>query len=104
MPLVLIAFVLVALGGAAIALQAPINLALGRSLALPVAAAAVSFGVGFVVLAGLTLALGGVQPVLRLGQPNLWMFTGGLLGAYYVWAAIWAVPHLGIGTIALGYC
>ena len=49
---------LIAIGGAAVAVQAPINGALGRSLASPLAAATVSFGVGFLALLALSVATG----------------------------------------------
>ncbi|MCB2152712.1 MAG: DMT family transporter, partial [Rhodobacteraceae bacterium] len=51
----LVAVLLIVLGGAAVAVQAPVNGALGRSLQSPLAAAAVSFGVGFACLMALTL-------------------------------------------------
>ncbi len=89
--------VLVALGGAAIALQAPVNGALGKALQSPVAAAAVSFGVGFACLLALTLA-GGAGAAGRLGTVPMWQFAGGLLGAFYVWAMAASVSALGVVT------
>ncbi len=89
--------VLIALGGAAIALQAPVNGALARTLASPLAAAALSFGVGFAALAGLTLAQGtGVAG--RLADVPLWQFAGGLLGAFYVWSMVSGIMGLGAVT------
>lgn len=88
---------LVVAGGVAIAVQAPINGALGRSLSSPVAAAAVSFGVGFVLLAALTLAAGS-GAVARIGSVPLWQFAGGLLGAFYVWSMASGVGSLGVVT------
>ena len=93
----LVPAILIILGGAAIALQAPINGALGRSLTSPVAAAAVSFGVGFAALAFLTL-VGGSGAFMRLGAPPAWQFAGGLLGAFYVWAMVAGVGSLGVVT------
>jgi bacterial/archaeal transporter family-2 protein len=89
----------VALGGVAIAVQAPINAALGRGLGGPVPAAAVSFGVGFVVLFLVSLLQGQGSAYLRLGQVPVWMLVGGLLGAWYVFAAVWGVASLGVVTL-----
>jgi transporter family-2 protein len=95
----LLAVLAIAVGGAAIAVQAPLNAALGRSLSSAPAAAAVSFGVGFVVLLVLTLVLGGSGAFARLPAAAPWQLLGGFLGAYYVWAVIWGVPQLGVVTM-----
>lgn len=89
---------LIALGGAAIAVQAPMNAALSRSLGSPVAAAAVSFGVGFVLLVALTLATGGGATLARLPSVPLWQLAGGILGAFYVWSMVSGVAGLGVVT------
>ena len=94
---ILVPAALIALGGAAVAVQAPLNGALGRSLASPVAAAAVSFAVGFVLLAAMALA-GSGGGLARLGSVPLWQLVGGVLGAFYVWAMITAVGSLGAVT------
>ncbi len=92
----LFAIALVVLGGLAAAAQAPINAALARSLASPLAASVVSFSVGLVLLLGLTLVWAGPAVVLRLPAVPLWQFAGGLLGALYVYAMIMGVPQLGV--------
>ena len=89
----------VALGGVAIAVQAPINAALGRGLGAPVPAAAVSFGVGFAVLVLVSLLQGQGAAYLRLGQVPVWTLVGGVLGAWYVFAAVWGVASLGVVTL-----
>lgn len=89
----------VALGGVAIAMQAPINAALGRGLGAPVPAAAVSFGVGFVVLVAVSLLQGQGGSYLKLGSVPMWTLLGGLLGAWYVFAAVWGVTTLGVVTL-----
>ncbi|MBS0564306.1 MAG: DMT family transporter [Proteobacteria bacterium] len=95
---VLVSAALIALGGAAIAVQAPLNAALSRSLGSPLAAAAVSFAVGLVALAALALATGGSAPVARLAGVPLWQLVGGFLGAFYVWSVISGVASLGVVT------
>lgn len=89
---------LIALGGAAIAVQAPLNAGLSRAIGSPLAAAAVSFGVGFVALVALTLLSAGPGPLQRLGGVAPWQLAGGLLGAYYVWSVISGVAGLGVVT------
>ena len=93
------AVVAVALGGVAIAVQAPINAALGRGLGGAVPAAAVSFGVGFVVLLTVSVVQGQGGAYLRLGQVPVWTLVGGVLGAWYVFAAVWGVASLGVVTL-----
>lgn len=93
------ALVAVMLGGVAIAVQAPINAALGRGLGAPVPAAAVSFGVGFLALAMISVLQGQGGAYLRLGQVPAWTLVGGLLGAWYVFAAVWGVASLGVVTL-----
>jgi len=89
----------VVLGGVAVAVQAPINAALGRGLGAAVPAAAVSFGVGFAVLVVLSLLQGLGGSYLKLTQVPLWTLAGGLLGAWYVFSAIWGVSSLGVVTM-----
>jgi transporter family-2 protein len=89
----------VALGGVAIAVQAPINAALGRGLGAPVPAAAVSFGVGFLVLLAVSVLQGQGGAYLKLSSVPLWTLAGGFLGAWYVFAAVWGVSTLGVVTL-----
>ncbi len=89
----------VVLGGTAISLQAPINAALARELGGPVPAAAVSFGVGFVVLLAIALGQGHGRAFLKLPQVPTWTLVGGCLGAWYVLTSIWGVSQLGVLTL-----
>jgi transporter family-2 protein len=89
----------VVLGGVAVAVQAPINAALGRGLGAVVPAAAVSFGVGFAVLMALSLLQGLGGSYLKLASMPLWTLAGGILGAWYVFSAIWGVASLGVVTM-----
>jgi transporter family-2 protein len=89
----------VVLGGAAIAIQAPINAALGRELGAAVPAAAVSFGVGFLVLVCVAALQGQGAAFLRLTQVPVWTLLGGVLGAWYVFTAVWGVSSLGVVTL-----
>jgi bacterial/archaeal transporter family-2 protein len=89
----------VVLGGTAIAMQAPVNAALARELGGPVPAAAVSFGVGFLVLLTILLLQGQGEALLKLPQVPGWTLIGGCLGAWYVLSAIWGVSTLGVLTL-----
>lgn len=92
------ALILMAVAGLAIAIQAPLNAALGRTIESSVAAAAVSFGVGFVALVLLVALSGDSAAFGRAALAPLWLLLGGLLGAFFVWASLWSVPVLGVLT------
>jgi transporter family-2 protein len=87
----------VILSGLAIAVQAPLNASLGKALGAPLPAAAVSFGVGFVVLVALSV-ITGTASYARLPSVPIGLWAGGLLGAFYVTAVIWGIPILGALT------
>ena len=93
------AVLVVVLGGVAVAVQAPINAALGRELGAVFLAAAVSSGVGFLVLAGVSVISGQSGAILKLGAVPPWTLAGGALGAVYVLSAIWGVSALGVVTM-----
>jgi transporter family-2 protein len=86
-------------GGIALGVQAPINSALSRTVGDSIFATMASFGVGFLSLT-LLVSVRGAFPamsILRTVQP--WMFVGGILGAFYVWSALWSVSRLGVVTM-----
>lgn len=86
--------------GAALALQAPINAVLAREVGDPTVAAAASFAVGFVALALFAWYRGApVSAITSLSGVPWWALLGGVLGAIWIWAAIWAVPRLGVVTM-----
>lgn len=91
-----LSLMIVVIAGMALATQAPINSALGRSLGSPVGAAAVSFAVGLIVLIALTLLTGGLQVFAKVASTPGWQLLGGLLGAFYVSAVLWGVSTLGV--------
>lgn len=95
---ILLTVAVVLAAGVGFAVQAPLNAALGRTIGGGIAAAAVSFGVGFAALLALTLATGQGAALARLGAapPVLWI--GGLFGALVVWAMLWSVGTVGILT------
>ncbi len=94
-----IALVAVFAGGIALGVQAPINSALSRATGDTTLATLVSFGVGFLALLLLLIFRGGISGLSIFKSAQPWMFTGGVLGAFYVWSAIWSVSRLGVVTM-----
>lgn len=83
--------------GSLLAIQAPINAALGRGLGMTLAASTASFLAGTVALTVVTLIFSQAQGIaVQWRAPPLWMFVaGGCLGASFVTAIIILTPRLG---------
>jgi transporter family-2 protein len=95
-PVLLLAATAALASGAFGALQAPTNATLARAVNSPVNAALISFAVGTVALAVLAFALG-VRPspsAVRALPAYAWV--GGLYGAFFVTAAAFAAPRIGL--------
>lgn len=89
---------MVAAGGL-VAMQAPINSTLGKSVGT-FAAASVSFAVGLAVLACITLLFAdGFGEVANAADLRWYYLTGGLLGAAYVTTVLVSVRTLGAGGV-----
>ena len=87
------------LAGVLIATQAPVNAGLARGLGSPLAAAAISFAAGGVILVVATSITTGWAG-LRWSAIPPWQFvTGGLLGAVYVTSAILLTPRIGTAAV-----
>ena len=87
--------------GACIAVQAPINASLGRALQVPIAAAAVSFLAGGVVLWALAFFYSHLTATpINFAAPERWtLIAGGLLGAFYVFSNITLTPMVGAAAV-----
>ena len=87
--------------GACIAVQAPINAGLGRALEVPIAAAAVSFLAGGVVLWALAFLFSHFTATpINFAAPAQWtLVAGGLLGAFYVFSNITLTPMIGAAAV-----
>ena len=96
----LITVIVVMIGGMLLAMQGPINANLGRTINDPIAAATISFGVGFIFLIVLMMVRKGLPSGEALASVPWWAWSGGLLGAYYIFAILWAAPRVGVLTIA----
>jgi bacterial/archaeal transporter family-2 protein len=94
-----VAVVAMVAAGGLVAMQAPINSTLGKSVGT-FAAASISFAVGFAVLACITvLFAGGFGEVTDVADLRWYYLTGGLLGAAYVTTVLVSVRTLGVGGI-----
>jgi len=86
--------------GTLVAMQAPINSMLGRSVGT-FAAASLSFAIGLTVLIGITLVAGsgGFHNLGEAGDLRWYYLTGGVLGAIYVTSVLVSVRTLGAGGV-----
>ena len=94
-----VAVLLTAFTGGLVALQAPINSVLGRSVGTW-QAAFLSFAIGTAALAMIAaLATGGIGQIGELRHVSLLYLTGGLLGAAYITSVLVTVRTLGLGGV-----
>lgn len=104
LPIVPIIFVILA--GACISIQAPINAALARAIDSRLGAAAISFAVGFLLLAFGTIVAGEGRSFATALKQDWRLWVGGVFGAFYVWTIVWTMPRMGVLTaicaLALG--
>lgn len=93
------AVILTAFGGGLIALQAPINSTLGRSVGT-FQAAFVSFAIGTILLAAIAaVASGGFGSIGEARGLPWYYLVGGVLGAIYVTSVLVTVRTLGAGGV-----
>ena len=93
------ALLLTVFAGGLIAMQAPINSMLGKSVGT-FAAASVSFIVGTIALVLITVLFGGGFGDVGEARHLSWYYLlGGVLGAVYVTTALVAVRSLGAGGV-----
>ncbi|MEF2144617.1 MAG: DMT family transporter [Desulfovibrionaceae bacterium] len=93
-------YVLVALlAGAMVPLQAGINVRLKQAVGDPLISALVSFAVGTLVLLASCAFLRPLGNALAGARGPWWMWTGGLLGAFFVAATILLAEKLGAGAM-----
>jgi bacterial/archaeal transporter family-2 protein len=94
-----LAVMLTAMVGGLIALQAPINSMLGRAVGTW-QAAAVSFGIGTVLLVAIVvLGAGGFGHIGEARHLSWYYLLGGVLGAAYVTTVLVTVRTLGAGGV-----
>jgi transporter family-2 protein len=85
--------------GGALALQAPLNSMLGRSVG-GLTASVVAFIVGLVALLAVSVMAGGLGGIAHAGDAPWWALVGGgLISALYVASIVWTVRALGAGGL-----
>ncbi len=82
-------------GGALFALQAPINMRLGQVMGGPAIGAFLSFLTGTIVLSVILAAQRKPVLISQIYNTSAWMWIGGTLGAFMVFASIYSVSRLG---------
>ena len=88
----------VVLGGG-LALQAPLNSTLGRTVG-GVQASVIALGVSFLLLLGLSAVAGGFGRLARAGEVPLHVLVGGgIVGGLYVGSIVFTVRELGAGGL-----
>lgn len=95
----ILALGLAAVAGVAISLQNPINAGLARHINSSLGATTICFAVGLIALVIATVFFGQWSAVMQAPQAPLILLSGGLLGAFLVWAALYSVPILGVLTL-----
>jgi transporter family-2 protein len=93
-----VAVLITACAGGLVAMQAPINSALGKA-AGTFAAATISFTIGTATLLGITLLSNAKVDLAAVGDLRWYYLTGGLLGAAYVTTVLVSVRTLGAGGV-----
>lgn len=83
-------------GGILLAVQAPVNARLRTVVGSPLAAGLVSFALGAALLLILTLAVGQVGAISKVGEAPWWAFLGGFCGTALVVGTLVAVPRIGV--------
>jgi transporter family-2 protein len=95
-PLILLAILGALISGACAALQTPTNAMLSKAVNSPVNAALISFAVGTAALFAIALALGQRPNAEAVRGLPAYAWAGGLYGAFFVTAAAFAAPRIGL--------
>jgi len=94
-----VAVTLAAVIGGALALQAPLNSMLGRSVG-SLQATVVAFAVGLAALLAVSAFAGGLSGIADAGHAPWWALVGGgVISAVYVASIVWTVRALGAGGL-----
>jgi len=93
----LILIILMAVGGAAVAIQPSLNARLAEKTGF-LQAATISFAVGTLVLLLISLSSGHGN-FRRILEADWWQLTGGFFGAFFVTMTIVGVPRIGTTAV-----
>lgn len=99
-------FQLIGIGsGLLMASQAAINGHLGVVLHSSIHAAMISFSVGaillWILIVVLCVPVKETKRAVQAGKKYWWIWTGGFLGAAYVFGVAWLVPQIGTGQVVV---
>ena len=83
--------------GLGIPVFAALNSALGQQLGGPVAATAVTFGVGFVIAIAM-LAFTGFPPASAFTFEKPWLWVGAIVMLFYATSVAYSAPRIGLGN------
>ena len=83
--------------GIGIPIFAALNSALGQQLGGPIAATAVTFGVGFAI-ALVLLVLTGLPDRAAFGFEQPWLWIGAVFMLFYATSVAFAAPRIGLGN------
>jgi transporter family-2 protein len=86
------------LAGLALPIQFSINAQLRTVVGSPLVFATISFIVGAITLFTVSLFKAGFSLNKGIASAPWWVWTGGVLGAFYVLATIILIPRIGAGT------
>jgi transporter family-2 protein len=86
------------LAGLVLPIQFSINAQLRTVVGSPLVAATISFIVGAITLFTVSLFKAGFSLNKGIASAPWWVWTGGVLGAFYVLATIILIPRIGAGT------
>ncbi|MGG0360194.1 DMT family transporter [Bacillus tropicus] len=100
MAIILVLFAIIA--GMALPTQFSVNAQLRTIVGSPIIASFISFTVGALVLFIVSLFGNGIQVKKVWFEAPWWMWTGGLLGAFYVLATTILMPRIG-SAATVGY-
>ena len=94
-----VALVLATAIGGTLALQAPLNSMLGRTVG-GLQATIVAFTIGLAALLAVSVFAGGLGGIANAGDAPWWaLVCGGLISAVYVSSIVWTVRALGAGGL-----
>ncbi|MBF0301816.1 MAG: DMT family transporter [Desulfamplus sp.] len=83
-------------GGIFLPIQVAVNTLLRKHIGAPMQVTFISFLVGTVASLFICIAARYPLPTAAgISATSWWMWFGGLLGTFYVWATIFATPHIG---------
>jgi transporter family-2 protein len=82
--------------GAVLPMQAAINSRLSRTAGSPVMAAFISFAIGTIALMLFLVITGQFQFRFISSQSPWWIWTGGILGTFFVAGIVILLPRLGV--------